>query len=163
MKKSELKRLIREVIEEVEKSNRNPKPDEVEYVKDQLKAHPEIAQQIIKAFSSAQKSSESDEKMAEGAITNSLDPKYMGLMAAALLATAPIHIISKIFNKNSTLGPDLMEKLTLWYEDYRFKKSQEYQKSKGWTPSELPAHDKKHIDKLHKDTDDRILKQLGLR
>jgi hypothetical protein len=163
MKKSELKRLIREVVEEVEKFNGNAKQDEVEYVKAQLKAHPEIAQQIMKAFSSAQKSSKSDEKMAEGAISNALDPKYMGLMAAGLLATTPIHIISKIFNKNSTLGPDLMEKLTSWYEDYRFEKSQEYEISKGWTPSFLPAHDKKLIDKRRKDNNDRILKQLGLR
>ena len=162
MKRSELKQLIREVIEEVEKSNGNAKQDEVEYVKAQLKAHPEIAQQIMKAFSSAQKSSKSDEKIAEGWV-DGYNPKYMGLMAAGFLATAPLHIISKIFNKNSTLGPDLMQKLADWYDDYRFEKSNEREVSQGFSPVEMPDYQKKWNDKRRKDNNDRILKQLGLK
>ena len=162
MKKSELKQLIREVIEEVEKSGDNAKQDEVEYVKAQLKAHPEIAQQIMKAFSSAQKSSKSDEKMSEG-FELPFDLKYDGLMAAGFLATTPIHTISKIFNKNSTLGPDLMDKLSDWYQSYKQEKSDEYWKTNYPGLKHIKPRPHPGRDKYLKDRDDRILKQLGLK
>ena len=153
MKRSELKRLIREVVEEVEQTNNKVKQAEMEYVKAKLEEKPEIANQIMDRFKAVMaKTGEGEDKIAEADIGRLFDPKWMAISATAMLAAAPFYVVSKILDSKSTLGPDIVERIEMWFEDYY----DNHIRIKMLNP------DKKWRDAARDRLNARIKKQMGL-